>query len=139
MKKKIFILIGIVLVAIIALFIVLFMKEPSLSDTSWRLDGWYISSVSLEENNITLNFDGKKISGSGGVNSYSASYDLGLNNKITIGAIQSTEMASAEPKINEMESNYFSILSTAKFYILKGKTLKLLDESNNEILIFVKK
>lgn len=110
-----------------------------LSGTEWKLVGWSISSIHSSITTITLSFDDdKNLGGNGGVNSYGASYKLGLNNSITIGTINATNMASTNPEINRAESIYFILLNEVKYYELADEKLILLDEGKNQLLIFEK-
>jgi len=109
-----------------------------LSGTEWKLVGWSISSIHSSITTITLSFDDKNLVGNGGVNSYGASYKLGLNNSITIGTISATDMASTNPEINRAESIYFILLNEVKYYELADEKLILLDEGKNQLLIFEK-
>lgn len=110
-----------------------------LNGTKWKLVGWSISSIDISITTITLNFeDDKNLGGNGGVNSYGASYKLGLNNSITIGTISATNMASTNPEINRAESIYFILLNEVKYYELADEKLILLDKGRNQLLIFEK-
>jgi heat shock protein HslJ len=110
-----------------------------LNGTKWKLVGWSISSIDISITTITLNFeDNKNLRGNGGVNSYGASYKLGLNNSITIGTISATNMASTNPEINRAESTYFILLNEVKYYELANEKLILLDKGKNQLLIFEK-
>lgn len=138
MKNKIFIIFApIILILIIFLGILLFNKND-LKDTSWKLTGWSVEDISIDITNITLNFENKSLGGSGGVNSYSATYKLSLKNKIEINDIVSTEMASIDDEINKAEYYYFNLLSKIEYYELNDNVLKLLDNNKNTLLIFNK-
>lgn len=137
--KKYLIIIGIVLVLGLGSFLGFkYYLNKDLDNTAWQVTGWSTSSLDPTITNITLSFEDHKIGGNGGVNSYSANYSLGLNNKLTFGDIAATEMASLDPAINLVELMYFNLLPQTKYYELNNNTLKLLDENKNELLILEK-
>lgn len=138
MKKKIILIISLLTVILLILLGAFLINKGELKDSSWKLNGWYISSKSLEKNDITLNFESNKISGNGGVNSYGGDYKVGSNNKIKFTNIYSTEMASEDLEVNEVESIYFNLLSKIKYYEISNDKLILYDEEYSSILIFAK-
>lgn len=138
MKKKWLLIIGILVLFVVWFVIVFFLNKNELKDTSWSLNGWYITYKSLDKNDITLNFSKDKVVGSGGVNSYGGEYELGAKNKITIKNIISTEMASQDPEVNKVESTYFRLLTEVKYYKISMNKLIFYNAEGNDILIFVK-
>lgn len=138
MKKK-FIIIGAIIILVLAGFY--FAKTligKDIKDADWKLTGWNVSSLSPEVATITLNFDGDKISGNGGVNSYSANYTMGINNQFSLSNITSTEMASTNPDINRAEGIYFTLLTEVKYYKIDNNLMELSDKNKNTLLIFEK-
>ena len=121
------------------LALIIYLIVPSLDD-KLEAQPWILSSakdfndVNLVE--ISLNFDGKVMSGNAGVNLYSASYNL--NGKyLHKSPIMVTEMASMDPKINELESNYLFSLEKSQSIMFDHNELVLLDEEGIEILRFI--
>jgi heat shock protein HslJ len=108
----------------------------SLDGTQWRLTEWTVSSLSPADVTITAKFADGQISGSGVVNSYSASCAVGPGDVFAVGQISATEMASADPSINRAEGIYFTLLGQAGSYEVSDGTLTLYDENGNESLIF---
>ena len=138
MKNKLIIIGSILLVIIIGFVAFRLYTVKDIKNTSWKLTGWNISSLSADVATITLNFKGNKISGNGGVNSYGGDYKIGLNKKILLNNVYSTEMASMDPDINRAESLFFASLILVRYYEVNNNVLKLFDKNNNTLLIFEK-
>lgn len=138
MKKKLLIIIGILSIFIVGCMIVFFVNKNELKDTYWRLDGWYLTSKSLDKNNIFIIFRKDKVTGISGVNSYGGDYEVKAKKKLIIKNIFNTEMASEDPEINDVESTYLNLLTEVKYYELNDNKLILYNEDHNEILIFTK-
>ena len=111
-------------------------EAGSLDGTQWRLAEWTVSSLSPADFAITAQFADGRVSGNGGVNSYSASCDLGPGDAFAVGQITATEMASADPSTDRAEDIFFTLLGQARSYKVSDGTLTLYDEGGNESLIF---
>jgi hypothetical protein len=86
---------------------------------------------------ITLDFQGEEISGSAGCNRYSADYQSS-GDSLRVGEIAVTEMACPEPAgILEQETAYLAALQAAASYRLAEDQLAILDESGEQVLLFV--
>lgn len=107
----------------------------TLDGTQWKLVGWTLSSLTPDKFNITAKFDGGRISGHNGVNTYSGSYTLGSGDDFSTGDLVSTKMAG-EPDAMQAETTYMNLLSKAKSCKRDGKKLTLYDKAGNESLIF---
>ena len=107
----------------------------SLDGTRWRLTGWTLSSLDPADLTITAQFSAGKISGNGGVNSYSGPYTTGSGAAFLAGPFASTQMAGPEPAMRG-ESAYFTLLGLARSYKVVDSTLTLYDKGGNESLIF---
>lgn len=83
---------------------------------------------------ITANFSGGQVTGSGGCNSYSASFSTNGNN-VSISYPVSGQMACA-PEILQQETQYFQALSSAGRYEINGNNLILRDGGGNTLLVF---
>lgn len=138
MKKNLIIIGSILIVIIIGFIAFRLYAVKDIKNTNWKLTGWNVSSLNADVATITLNFKGNNIGGNGGVNGYGGGYKIGLNKKIVITNIISTEMASMDPDINRAESLYFSSLILVRYYEVNNDVLKLFDKNNNTLLIFEK-
>lgn len=106
-----------------------------LDGTRWRLVAWSISSIHPESVTITAGFAHGRISGNGGVNSYSGPYTAGAGRAFSVGPISSTLMAGPEEAMRA-EAAYLMLLEEARSYQRADGTLTLYDEGGNESLIF---
>jgi inhibitor of cysteine peptidase len=109
--------------------------EAPLEGTSWKLEGWSISSLYPGNFEITATFKDGSVSGKSAVNQYSGPYVAGKNGSFSVGAIISTKMAGPEPAMRA-ETIYFELLSQARNYRITNGRLILLDANLNEQLIF---
>lgn len=111
--------------------------EDQIVDITWVL--MESSNFELPVNSeISLIFDGDLMSGNSGINLYSASYHL--NGKyLNKTPFMVTEMASMDPKINELESKYLLSLEKSQSIEVNQNTLILKDENDKVVLIFIEK
>ena len=72
--------------------------------------------------------------GSGGVNSFSGSYEASGDGTISFGEIASTLMAG-EPAAMEQETEFFAALKAAENFELNDGKLVLSDKGNNTLMI----
>lgn len=88
------------------------LKYSELIGTKWQLEDLAGKGI-IDRTNVTIHF-GKEgeLSGKGGCNQYQADYTL-VENKLTIDAIISTEMACAT-SIMEQENYFFNLLQEAE-------------------------
>ena len=103
-------------------------STATITDRDWVVTGYNngtqaVTSV-LGGATLTARFgeDGK-LTGNGGVNSYSADYTATPEGTISIGPIASTKMAGSQ-ELMDQESQFFAALESAKTYSLHGKTLE---------------
>ena len=136
MKKKLIIIGSILLLIIIGLIAFRLYIVKDIKNTSWKLTGWNISSLSPDVATITLKFKGNNVGGNGGVNGYGGEFKIGLNKKIVITDIVYNEMASTNQDINRAETLYFSSLILVRYYEVDNDILKLFDKNKNTLLIF---
>lgn len=130
MKK---VLIAFVLLLIFTLLISYsYQFSNGLSNSKWVVEG-IIDNALVENNTISLEFTDNKIVGNGGVNSYSCSYKLGKT--LTTSDCQSTEIASNNLLINDLESKYLSLLTKVKYYSINGNFLILLDNDHKSLIL----
>ena len=121
--------------------LIIYLIVPSLDD-HLEAQPWILSTARDFEDEdlveISLTFDGKVMSGHSGVNLYSASYNL--NGKyLHKSPFMVTEMASMDPKINELESKYLISLEKSQSILFDQDELVLLDKEGTEILRFIRK
>lgn len=106
-----------------------------LEGTSWKLEGWPISSLFPGDFDITASFEGGRVGGRAAVNLYSAPYNADAGGTFSVGAIVSTKMAGPEPAMRA-EGLYFGFLEQARSYTIDDGRLILFDEGGSELLIF---
>jgi heat shock protein HslJ len=93
----------------------------------WVVTSYYrpnaITSV-IVGSTVTASFDGKTISGNGGCNSYSGTYETD-ETKIEIGPIAATQRACVDAAVTQQESDYFAALDRVRTFGLdsNGATL----------------
>ena len=104
-----------------------------IEGVTWTVTGSSISSSDLGAFGITAIFEDDTVGGRGGVNSYSAPYDL-RGSSLEIGTVTQTEIAGP-PDAMAAENAYFALLGEVGGYSLEGDTLTLLDAEGNELLI----
>jgi len=104
-------------------------RQTPLEGTSWIADAYNngrgaVVSVVIGTQ-ITAQFNAGQLSGSGGCNSYSASYSTS-GNAIQIGPAASTRVFCGSPEgVMEQEAAYLAALPTAQVYRIEGNRLFL--------------
>lgn len=106
-----------------------------LEGTTWRLAGWSLSSLHPREFSITMTFADGKVSGHGGVNTYSGPYTRATGDRFSVGPLTSTEMAGPEPAMRA-ERAYMTLLGQAASYTMRDGRLTVYDAGGNESLMF---
>jgi heat shock protein HslJ len=81
-------------------------------------------------------FEGGKVGGSSGVNTYSGSYELS-GSSLSVGKLASTMMAGPQD-LMEAEQAYLAALQKTSSYSSTGESLTLLDQGGKEILQYTK-
>lgn len=109
--------------------------EKSLDGTKWQLTGWTLSSANPADFVITAQFDGERISGNSGVNSYSGTFKLGPGDAFSVGPIAGTRMAGSEPAMRA-ESAFLTLLGEARSAKVAAGRLTLRDANGAESLLF---
>lgn len=107
----------------------------TLKGTKWLLTAWSISSLDLSGYSITADFDETDISGRSAVNTYSGAYAITGGGGFKVGELSSTLMGGSEDAMRA-EALYFELLQQARKFIVTSTTLTLMDEGNQELLIF---
>jgi heat shock protein HslJ len=113
-------------------------SAEDLEEVRWRLASRMTSGgesiEALDEAPVTATFDGETVSGSGGCNSYSASYGTD-GSTIDIGPVAATLMACPEPVMAQEQAFFEALELAAEFRVVEGE-LVLLDEDGEEVLRF---
>jgi heat shock protein HslJ len=111
---------------------------PMLENTDWQLaemtrpDGGPVPELS--GNPITANFVDEIVAGSGGCNTYSASYTVDAN-LLSVEAMRSTGMACVEPVMSQ-EQLYLDNLTDVTRYAIVGEELRLYGDMPRPLLTF---
>jgi heat shock protein HslJ len=108
---------------------------------SWKLDsfGGTGALVPADPSVVSdLTLKAGQASGSGGVNSFSGTYQASADSKISFGPLAATAMAGP-PAAMDQESKYFAALAKVQRYDFNQGNLVLGDAGNNTLLVFVKK
>jgi heat shock protein HslJ len=125
---------------------------------------WILNSLKSNGNqvqitggkNITIKFNDQQVKGSSGCNTYSANYSFnhvyswlgtydpnlgqvlgGTGGNVTLGPISRTEMACMYDNIMELEDQFLSALSQVTNFEVSAGVLKLIDESEQTVLLFL--
>jgi len=132
------------------------LKKGELDETESEVTGtfsladlvgpeWVLTRLSSMEEapaepEVTLVFEGQRVSGSGGCNRYFAQVQGGAPGDMTIGPIGSTRRACPEPDM-DLEQRYFKLLRGAvKYSFLAGRlVLTVRGDRGFSTLIFVQK
>lgn len=96
-------------------------------DGNWQLTSGTSGDQSIplsEANPITIEFSGDQVSGSGGCNQYSGTFEVD-GSSISFGAIAITERACLEDDVMQAESLYGRTLTHATTYTINGDQLTL--------------
>ncbi len=100
--------------------------------TAYAVDGSMQDALPLPK--VDATFADGKVSGNGGINQYSGSYEVD-GSKLTVGKLVSTMMAG-EQVVMDQESAYLANLEAAGAYKVSGDTLTIKDISADTILEF---
>ncbi len=84
--------------------------------------------------NVDARFESGRVSGSSGVNTYSAAY-RSSGSSLTISQAVSTMMAGP-PEAMQVEQDYLAALSRSSTYTASGDTLTIYDSDGKEILSY---
>lgn len=119
-----------------------FIRPTPIVNTSWRLTNYRsdsgLASV-LPGTTVTANFGSDfRVTGSGGCNSYNATYTASANN-IRIGSLSSTGQTCGSPEgIMSQEAAVFNLMQQALLYRIEGSTLYITDGQNNTLLQYTR-
>lgn len=111
-----------------------------LAGTSWTATGINNGKEAVESNaqteKVTAEFgaDGN-LTGSGGCNTYTATYETSDPDGLKIGPVASTKMA-CEDEASTVEQQYFAALENVATYSIDGTTLTLRDADGSTQVIY---
>jgi copper homeostasis protein (lipoprotein) len=106
---------------------VLDQKAPGITEKYWKLTELYGKPVHVTDNmkkepHMILRAGNNQVNLHGGCNSFTGSYELKPNNKISFGKFAGTLMACPDM---EVETQFLKVIETADSYILEGDKLVL--------------
>ncbi len=84
---------------------------------------------------LTASFNNGQVTGSGGCNTFNASYSTNGNN-VSISPPIATQMACPTPELAQQEQQYFQALSSVATYEFSGPNLIFRDGGGNTTLVF---
>ena len=104
--------------------------------SSWKLESFGVSGAEtpvIPDSNITLEIlNNGQIGGSGGCNSYSASYEI-QGNTLAVKDLVSTLMACMENNVSEQETQFFDALKSASKFEISGDRLIIYDDGKSQL------
>lgn len=113
------------------------MQNP-LQENQWQLQS-YLSGqgmqAALADTQASIEFSGRKVSGSTGCNRYFADYQLIGDDTLKISQTGQTMMACAEA-VAAQEQQFLKNLVEINFYQFEGQQLRLLDADRQVRLVF---
>ena len=101
-------------------------------DTEIALTQMAGTDVAADAGITALFGSGGSLSGSGGCNSYSATWDSD-GTTLTVGAIAATRMA-CDPAVNTLESEYLGLLQVAATWSLEGTTVTVTTSAGSTLV-----
>lgn len=106
----------------------------SVEGTEWVLDE--LAGTPVPDGvEVTLEFDGTRVAGSGGCNQYSSDATFDNETVSFAGEIMSTAMACDEPA-SSIEASYLEALPRVTGFVVEGDVLTLSDSDDQTILVF---
>jgi heat shock protein HslJ len=107
--------------------------EGLLESVKWVLVS-YGGTQALAKAEVTAEFAGGQITGSGGVNRYFGTYQI-AGDALTISGLGSTKMAGP-PEMMLQESTFFGLLEKVAKFTVGGRQLQLIDAAGQPALKF---
>jgi heat shock protein HslJ len=108
-----------------------------LESSKWILTAYAVDGAmkdALATPQVDAVFVDGKVSGSGGINQYSGSYETD-GSKLKVGALASTQMAG-DPAVMQQEAAYLQNLGKSAAFRVDGDKLTIKDVSANVLLEF---
>jgi heat shock protein HslJ len=116
------------------------VQSVKLEGVTWQLSEWRVNDKNislLPKNPITIRFDGKRLGGSTGCNSYGADYQL-RKLSLQVGDIVST-MIGCAPDVAERESRFGAALKSSRPRIRVAQnrlTIQYENASGKGVMVF---
>lgn len=113
------------------------MASHPLDTTSWRLVAYRVDGAPRdvpEDIEVTLTFDGTRVSGKSGCNRYMGQVALD-ETTATFSGMAGTRMMCPPPQM-EIEDAYLRVLGMVRAWERQGATLELRDDAGNPLLTF---
>lgn len=111
-----------------------------LTGTEWKLLEIQRSTqdvLSTANTNVTLTFDIQGLArGNSACNSYSAPYQTGAGQALTLGDLVSTLRACVDTSLMDLETEYYRALQDVMTYSFDGATLQLFYNNGPSVLKF---
>ncbi|WP_306048872.1 META domain-containing protein [Oceaniradius stylonematis] len=89
--------------------------------------------VSPDSDTAFVAFDAGTVSGNGGCNTFTGSYETGEDGALTVGPLASTRKA-CEAEIMTAETAFLAALGSASAYSVEGDTMTLNDASGSQLI-----
>ncbi|ANE53491.1 hypothetical protein SY85_13920 [Flavisolibacter tropicus] len=108
---------------------ILAKSDNAITNKYWKLievmgKPVIVDSQQSREPHMILHIDNNRVSGNGGCNNFSGTYQLEANNRIHFSPLAATKMACMSSM--EVEDQFFKALETADSYYSKGDSLQLI-------------
>ena len=113
------------------------LDPAALEGESWILTQMLTAGGQTEivDVGVSASFDGTKISGTSGCNSYNASYEA-TGAQISFGPIAGTKMACPGPE-GSTEARYLQLLEGVGSYEVSGRSMSMNDADGTPVLQFM--
>ena len=131
--KRVFILIGIVLMFIVNCFVLSAAKTVNLNGTSWELSEIKQNGLNLQipsNTKITVSFSGNKINGFSGINKFNGTYRI--RDFVLSTTLNTTLMGGSEELMN-FEMAFLDILQSSPRISYNANTLTLKNRNGNTL------
>jgi heat shock protein HslJ len=114
-------------------------KGGTLEGIDWVLKS-YVSGGAMQDVpasvNVDARFEGGRVGGSSGVNTYGATYTLS-GSKLTIGDALSTMMAGP-PLAMKVEQDYLAALPLSSSFTAEADSLTIFDQDGKQLLVYAR-
>ena len=107
----------------------------NLNGTQWQLKTLNGATINAERP-LSISFDGNRMNGYAGCNSFCGSYNASRDGVFGTGAIGATKMACMGER-DQLERDYLERLAQAKSYAVSRDQLQLLDAQRKVLLSFI--
>jgi heat shock protein HslJ len=143
MKRKLVWLVGLVCLAALLVWMVLFPPLPAeLIGREWRLEAVQVVGGpalwrSSDPDQFTLTFGSTTMSGHAGCNSYEARHRVNqFTRSFSTGPVFHTMVGCLDPDLQAREETFFDALGSASRYELSGDELRVYFDDGTKMLVF---